>query len=267
MMTPEIAAIVCLSIIFLATTLGSAFVFFFKKDFSKRVSAIVMGLASGIMISVSVFGLVLPAMEDASLTYGDLDWLPVLVGFLLGCLTLYALDKIVPHIHLNDEKFEEGLKTKKLDKNTKFFLAVTMHNIPEGIAVGLAASLAMVHHDDPAYVASALSLAVAIAIQNVPEGAAVSIPIFHDGKSKAKSFLYGFLSGVVEPLFGIIAFFLATYLSPKLMPWLFAFAAGAMIYVTVEEMIPDIKLDEESHFGIWSFIIGFISMMMMELLL
>ena len=266
-MSAELATVISISVIFLATTLGSAFVYFFKKNFSKKLSATVMGLASGIMLSVSVFGLILPAMEDAETYFGNLDWLPVIVGFLLGCLTLYGLDKIVPHLHMNDVKYTEGPKTNKLDKNTKFFLAVTMHNIPEGIAVGLACSMAFLHIDDPTYIGAALSLAMAIAIQNVPEGAAVSIPIFEDGKSKNKSFMYGFLSGIVEPIFGIIAFFLATYLSPSLMPWLLAFAAGAMIYVTVEELIPDIKSDEASHFGIWSFIIGFISMMMMELLL
>ena len=267
-MSPEVTTVVCLLMIFAATTLGAAMVFLFKKNFSKKLNAIVMGLASGIMLSVSVFGLVLPAMEDAAVYYPSWDWVPVIVGFLLGCLLLYALDKVVPHIHNNKEEFEEGPKTKKLDKNMKFFLAVTMHNIPEGIAVGLSCAMIFNHPEDPAsYIASALSLAVAIAIQNFPEGAAVSIPIFQDGKSKTKSFLYGFFSGIVEPIFGVIVFFLATWVSPAIMPWLLSFAAGAMIYVTVEELIPDIKSDETEHFGIWSFIIGFISMMLMELLL
>ena len=266
-MSPEIATVVCLSIIFLATTLGSTMVYFFKSNLSKRLNSIIMGLASGIMLSVSIFGLVIPAMEDASIYYGDLDFLPVVVGFILGCLLLYLLDKIVPHLHQNKDEYEEGPKTNKLDKKTKFFLAVTMHNIPEGIAVGLAASLAVIHKDDPTLVMSALSLATAIAIQNFPEGAAVSIPLLQDGLSKNKSFMYGFISGVVEPIFGVIAFFLATYLAPSLMSWLLSFAAGAMIYVTCEELIPDIQSDDGSHFGIWSFIIGFISMMLMELLL
>ena len=135
------------------------------------------------------------------------------------------------------------------------------------MAVGLACSLAFLHQDDPSFIGAALSLAIAIAIQNVPEGAAVSIPIFQDGKTKNHSFMFGFLSGVVEPIFAIIAFFAASYLPDTIMPWLLSFSAGAMIYVTVEEMIPEIKSEEENHFGIWSFILGFISMMVMELLL
>ena len=268
-MSAELTTVICLLLIFAATTLGAVCVYFFKKDFSPKLSAVVMGLASGIMMSVSVFGLILPSMEDATF-YPGFDWVPVIVGFLLGCLLLYGLDKIVPHLHNDDERYTEGIKTDKLNKNTKFFLAVTMHNIPEGIAVGLACAMAVIHKGDAdasTYIASAFSLATAIAIQNFPEGAAVSIPIFRDGRSKNVSFLYGFFSGIVEPIAGVIIFFLAAYVSPQIMPWLLSFAGGAMIYVTVEELIPDIKSDDAGHFGIWSFIIGFISMMMMELLL
>lgn len=268
-MTPVLATVICLLSIFVATTAGAACVFFFKKNFSPRLASTVNGLASGIMLSVSVFGLVLPAMDGAkeSGPFINVPWVPVIVGFLLGCLLLYALDKIVPHIHQNKEQFAEGPRNTKLDKNTKFFLAVTMHNIPEGIAVGLAASMCVLNPSDPGLMWGAISLAIAIAIQNFPEGAAVSIPLFEDGQSKGKSFLYGFLSGVVEPIFGVIAFFLAGWLGQDLMPWLLSFAGGAMVYVTVEELIPDIKGDDESHFGIWSFIIGFMFMMLMELVL
>lgn len=259
-------SIISLVLIALSTTIGSALVFFFKHNFSKRVSSIVMGLASGIMLSVSIFGLLLPAMEDGALYYGNLDFLPVIIGFIIGCLVLYLLDKIVPHLHQNDENLSEGYRTQKLTKRTKFFLAVTMHNIPEGIAVGLAIAMAFTYNTEP-YILSALSLAIAISIQNLPEGAAVSIPMLQDGVSKKKSFLYGFVSGLVEPIFAILTILIAQILPIEIMPWLLAFSAGAMIYVTVEELIPDIKIEDKYHFGMWSFIIGFLIMMALELLL
>lgn len=265
-MSAEIVGIIAILILCLSTTLGSSFVFLFKNNFSTRVSSIIMGLASGIMLSVSVFGLLLPSMEDATLYYGNLDFLPVIIGFILGCIVLYVLDKIVPHLHQNDEGSEEGLHPEKFNKRTKFFLAVSMHNIPEGIAVGLSVVLAMTVKSE-AYIMSALSLSIAIGIQNIPEGAAVSIPMLEDGVSKPKAFLYGFFSGLVEPISALIAFFIAGVLPLQIMPWLLAFAAGAMIYVTVEELIPDIKKDDKYHFGMWAFIFGFLVMMALELLL
>ena len=265
-MTPLTTTIISILLITLSTALGSSFVFFFKKNFSPRVGSIVMGFASGIMLSVSIFGLLLPAMEDAKVYYGNLDFLPVIIGFILGCLALYILDKIIPHLHQNNESLEEGYKTNKISKRTKFFLAVTMHNIPEGIAVGLALSMAFTNNTDP-YILSALSLAIAISIQNTPEGAAVSIPMLEDGISKPKSFLYGFVSGLVEPIFAVITLLIAQFLPVSIMAWLLAFSAGAMIYVTVEELIPDIKIDDKYHFGMWAFIVGFIMMMALELLL
>lgn len=265
-MSAELVTLIAFLILILSTTLGSSLVFFFKKNFSTRVSSIIMGIASGIMLSVSIFGLLLPSMEDATLYYGDLDFLPVIIGFILGCILLYVLDKIVPHLHQNNEETQEGYHPEKFKKRTKFFLAVTMHNIPEGIAVGLAVSLALTTKNE-AYIMSALSLAIGIGIQNAPEGAAVSIPMLEDGVSKPKAFLYGFFSGLVEPIFALLTFFIASILPLEIMPWLLAFSAGAMIYVTVEELIPDIKSDDKYHFGMWAFIIGFLIMMALELLL
>ena len=266
-MTPKLSVVLCLVLICAATTLGSAMVFLFKRNCSEKLNHITMGLASGIMLSVSVFGLILPAMDEPGETFKNLSWLPVTAGFLIGCIFIWILDIAVPHMHLAKEEFTEGPKAEKMNKNIKFFLAVTMHNIPEGIATGLAVSQAVIHADDPVFMWSAISMAVAIAIQNLPEGAAVSIPLFETGVGKGKSFLLGFLSGIVEPIFGVLAFLFATTIGTSFMPWLLAFAGGAMIYVTVEELIPDIKSDDNSHLGIWAFIVGFMLMMLMETLL
>ena len=265
-MTPLIVTVISLSIIFASTTLGSSLVFLFRNKYGPRTSSIIMGLASGIMISTSFFGLILPSIEESSKIYGEnLDWMPPLVGFILGAIFLFLLDKIVPHLHKNDnDKTEEGLKNKFKDE-TKFFLAVLIHNIPEGIAVGLACGLAL-HTGDNVHMMAALSLAIGIAIQNFPEGSAVSIPLFSEGVSKTKSFLLGSLSGIVEPLFGILAIFLAKFLTGAT-PFLLAFAAGAMIYVVVEELIPEAQAGEHSNVGTIATAIGFVLMMVLDVAL
>lgn len=266
-MSKELITLISLLVLLFSTTSGSALVFFFKKNFSKRVSSIIIGLASGIMLSVSLFGLLIPAMEDAELFYGNFAFFPVIIGFLLGAILLYLLDKLVPHLHKFDDELSEGMHPEKYRKRTKFFFAVTMHNIPEGIAVGLAIAMMYIHPGNEAVMMSCLSLAIAIGIQNVPEGAATSIPMLEDGTSKGKAFFYGFVSGIVEPLFAGLTLLIANVLPHEILPWLLAFSAGAMIYVTVEELIPDIKVENEGHFGMWSFIIGFLVMMSLELLL
>ena len=265
-MTPLIVTVISLSIIFASTTLGSSLVFLFRNKYGPRTSSIIMGLASGIMISTSFFGLILPSIEESSKIYGEnLDWMPPLVGFILGAIFLFLLDKIVPHLHKNDNnETEEGLKNKFKDE-TKFFLAVLIHNIPEGIAVGLACGLAL-HTGDSVHMMGALSLAIGIAIQNFPEGSAVSIPLFGEGVSKTKSFLLGSLSGIVEPLFGILAIFLAQFLTGAT-PFLLSFAAGAMIYVTIDELIPEFKNSNFDHYGLWAFVIGFSIMMLLEMII
>ncbi|MGM9874178.1 MAG: ZIP family metal transporter [Bacilli bacterium] len=261
------ASIISIIMIFLGTTFGCLVVFFLnKKTLSDKFRALVLGLASGIMIAASFFGLLLPAIEEAKNTdlYKNISFVPVVIGFLLGCLFLSLIDKLVPHFHQNSNK-EEGIPTKQMSKQTKFFLAVTIHNVPEGLAVGFACALALQYKTD-ASIMSLLSLAIGITIQNIPEGAAVSIPYYELGKSKTKSFLLGTLTGVVEPLAAIIGLLLASSMS-FLLPWLLAFASGMMIFVTVDELLPDSVFNDNSHIGIWSFIIGFAIMMILEMVL
>lgn len=267
-MNPITLSAICLSIIFLSTTLGGALVYFFRKNFSKKTGAIIIGLASGIMIATSFFGLLLPSIEEGTLLYGEkMAAIPVTVGFLLGGLVLYILDKVVPHFHRSGNE-EEGIKTTRVTKQTKFILAVTLHNIPEGIAVGLVCGMAFnTTGNIEATYFSALSLTLGIAIQNFPEGAAVSIPMLEEENiSKTKAFLLATLTGIVEPLFGLLTILLATYLNGAL-PYLLSFAAGAMIYVTIDELIPEFKEEGKGHFGLWSFMIGFLIMMLLEILI
>lgn len=267
-MNPITLSAICLSIIFLSTTLGGALVYFFRKNFSKKTGAIIIGLASGIMIATSFFGLLLPSIEEGTLLYGEkMAAIPVTVGFLLGGLLLYILDKVVPHFHRSGNE-EEGIKTTRVTKQTKFILAVTLHNIPEGIAVGLVCGMAFnATGNIEATYFSALSLTLGIAIQNFPEGAAVSIPMLEEENiSKTKAFLLATLTGIVEPLFGLLTILLATYLNGAL-PYLLSFAAGAMIYVTIDELIPEFKEEGKGHFGLWSFMIGFLIMMLLEILI
>ena len=225
----------------------------------------VIGLASGIMIATSFFGLLLPSIEKGQEIYGEkMTALPVCIGFILGGLLLYILDKVIPHFHKLGR--EEGIKTNKITTRTKFILAVTLHNIPEGIAVGLVCGMAFQATDIDAAYLSALSLALGIAIQNLPEGAAVSIPLLEDNVSKPKAFLLASFTGIVEPIFGILAILLAAYFGDAL-PYLLSFAAGAMIYVTIDDLIPEFKEQSDGHFGLWAFMFGFLIMMLLEILL
>ena len=266
-MSALVVSIISISIIFLGTTLGSSLVYFFKQKFSDVVSDIIIGLASGIMIAASFFGLLVPAIQDGSDIYGNFNVLAIIGGFLFGGLFLYALDKIIPHIH-SISKEEEGIKTEKVSNNLKFFLAVTIHNIPEGIAVGLACGLALNSNGDSSIIFSCLSLAIGIAIQNVPEGAAVSIPLLDDEVSKNKAFLMGLGSGIVEPIFAILAALFVAFVDLILiLPILLAFAAGAMIYVTIDELLPKTRQSTNPHYGLWCFMIGFMIMMALEILL
>jgi ZIP family zinc transporter len=259
-------SIFSLSLIFIATTLGAALVFFFKKNYSAKSSSIIVGLASGIMIATSFFGLLQPSIEESIATYDQgLSWLPPLVGFILGALLLFGLDKLVPHMHKTEREETEGIKTNRINKNTKFILAVTLHNIPEGIAVGLVCGIAL-NQGTQASIIAAMTLAIGIAIQNFPEGSAVSIPLLNENVSKPKAFLLGTLTGIVEPIFGIIALFLASQVT-FLLPYLLSFAAGAMIYVTIDELVPEFKEAGDGHAGIWSFIVGFAIMMLLEVVL
>ncbi len=264
-MEPIHYAIISISIIFLGSLLGSALVFLFKKDLSDKTNNIVLGFASGIMIAAGIFGLLLPSIEEAkaSPAYASFPYVPVLIGFFVGCILLYLIDKLVPHLH-HEGSEEEGIKTNKLGKHTKLFFAVLIHNVPEGLAVGFACGLALATPSLETSLA-ALSLAIGITIQNIPESFAISVPLYANGMSKVKAFLMATLTGIVEPIFAIVSLFLAFYLEP-LLPWLLSFASGAMIYVTVDELLPEARKGKAIHFGLWAFIIGFMIMLALEVI-
>lgn len=251
-----------ISFIFLMTSLGSALVLFFKKGIAGKTNTIFLGFASGIMIAASVWSLIIPAIEQSS-DWGTWSFIPAAIGFILGGVFLVVIDKVVPHIH-NGTREEEGLHVK-LKKTTKLFLAVTIHNIPEGLAVGFAFGVASTIGTSAAFI-SALGLAIGIGIQNFPEGAAVSLPMIAETGKRSKAFMYGVGSGIVEPVFAIIGYFLAAYIS-VLQPWLLAFAAGAMIFVVAEDLIPDSKLANNSNIGTWSLMVGFVIMMALDVAL
>lgn len=243
------------------TTLGSASVFFLKKQFNPKLQKILMGFASGVMIAAAFWSLLEPAIQ----TYADGDfrrWLVPAVGFVLGVGFMLLLDYLIPHIHLHGE--EEGIQGKKLSKTSKFFLAVTLHNIPEGLAVGVV--LAGIIGGGISNPQALMVLAIGIAIQNFPEGMIVSMPLKEEGMSKLKAFGLGALSGVVEPIASLIALVL-TSLIVIILPYTLAFAAGVMVYVVVEELIPEASQEGHSNLGVIGFTVGFIVMMILEILL
>ncbi len=252
-----------ISVIFVMTTLGSALVFFFKKEISPKVNTLFLGFASGIMIAASVWSLLIPALEDAEGAWGSWSFVPAAVGFLLGGLFLVLLDKLVPHFHRGTNEVEGPRSSLK--KSTKLFLAVMIHNIPEGLAVGFAFGGALVGGEAGGLTA-ALGLAIGIGIQNFPEGAAVSLPMKGVTGSRSKAFFYGMGSGAVEPVSAVLGLLLATALT-SIMPWLLAFAAGAMIFVVAEDLIPDAKLNEHPHLGTWGVMVGFVLMMILDVAL
>ena len=251
---------ISLAVIFVATTMGSATVFLFRGGLSRSTYVIVLGFAGGIMIAASFFGLIQPSIDQSRELY---DWyaIPPVAGFILGGFMLWVMDRTIPHIH-RSSGVEEGIPSG-LSANRKFFLAVTIHNIPEGLAVGFALGLALGQMDESLGYA-ALSLAMGIAIQNIPEGAAVSIPMYGDGESRWRSFLFGSFSGLVEPVFGIIGIMLAQL--SVMTPWLLAFAAGAMIYVTLDDILPESRKEGMEHRSLWAFMTGFALMMILEMM-
>lgn len=247
---------------FLGTTLGSAMVFLMKNTMNKKLEKILLGFASGVMIAASVWSLLIPSIEMAE-EQGIISWVPATIGFLFGILFLLILDRIIPHMHLDNEK-PEGIKSK-LRKTTMLVLAVTLHNIPEGMAVGVVFAGAILGNTGIT-VAGAFALAIGIAIQNFPEGAIISMPLKSEGVSKPKAFLYGMLSGIVEPIGAIITIILTNLVVPVL-PYLLSFAAGAMIYVVVEELIPESQSGEHSNIGTIGVAIGFVIMMILDITL
>ncbi len=233
---------------FLLTSAGAAVVFFFKNQVGGNIQKGFLGFAAGVMVAASVWSLLIPAISEAE-AMGLIGWVPAAIGFVAGGVFLYALDHLLPHLHL-EEKQPEGLSSS-WKKTTLLVSAVTLHNIPEGMAVGLA---------------FAMALAIGIGIQNFPEGAAISLPLRQEGFSRFKAFLYGSLSGIVEPIFGILTVLAASQIA-GLMPWLLSFAAGAMIFVVVEELVPEAHLSEHTHIGTLGFMLGFLIMMILDVAL
>lgn len=247
---------------FLGTILGAATVFLMKNNLNKKIEKLLLGFASGVMIAASVWSLIIPSIEMAE-EQGTIAWIPATIGFLLGIIFLLILDSIIPHIHLESDK-PEGIKSK-LKKTTMLVLAVTLHNIPEGMAVGVLFAGAIIGNTGVT-MAGAITLAIGIAIQNFPEGAIISMPLKSEGISKTKSFLYGALSGIVEPIAAILTILLTNLIVP-ILPYLLSFAAGAMIYVVVEELIPESQTGEHSNIGTIGVAIGFVIMMILDVAL
>lgn len=247
---------------FIGTTLGSALVYLMKNEINKKIEKLLLGFASGVMIAASIWSLLLPAIEQEE-TLNHIAWIAPSIGFLLGMGFLLAIDTITPHLHLNSEK-PEGIKTK-LKKTTMLMLAVTIHNIPEGMAVGIVFAGLISGNTNITY-AGALALSIGIAIQNFPEGAIISMPLKSEGFTKTKSFIYGTLSGIVEPIAALITILLTNILV-KILPVLLAFAAGAMIYVVVEELIPESQANEHSNLGTIGVALGFTLMMILDIAL
>ncbi len=252
--------VLCLFIPLVGTTLGSAMVFFLKKDINPKLQKLLLGFASGVMIAASIWSLLQPAIES----YDPDDykkWLIPAIGFVAGMAFLYLLDVVVPHIHMNKE--EEGIKNSKLSNRFKMMLAVTIHNIPEGLAVGviIAGSITNTISNE-----AMLALSIGIAIQNFPEGAIISMPLRDEGLSRLKAFFYGFLSGVVEPISSLFAILLTSFVS-AILPFTLSFAAGAMIYVVIEELIPEANEGKHSNLAAIGVTIGFVLMMVLDITL
>ena len=247
---------------FLGTSAGSACVFFMRHSLSKQVQRALTGFAAGVMTAASIWSLIIPAMDMAE-DKGKLAFLPAVIGFWCGILFLLLLDTLIPHLHMNAEK-AEGVPSR-LARTTMMVLAVTLHNIPEGMAVGIVYA-GFLSGSAKMSAGGAFALALGIAIQNFPEGAIISMPLHAEGKSKGKAFAYGVLSGAVEPIGAALTILFAGLFLPA-MPYLLSFAAGAMIYVVVEELIPEMSEGEHSNIGVIMLSVGFTLMMILDVAL
>ena len=247
---------------FVGTTLGAAMVFFMRKEMNGKIQKGLLGFASGVMIAASVWSLLIPAIEMSE-EQGGIPWMPAAVGFLLGIGFLLLLDTLTPHLHLNEDT-PEGLPSN-LKKTTMLVLAVTLHNIPEGMAVGVTFA-GILAGNTMISLAGAFALSIGIAIQNFPEGAIISMPLRSEGQSKGKAFLYGAASGVVEPIAALLTILLTILVVP-ILPYLLAFAAGAMIYVVVEELIPESQTGKHTNIGTIGVAVGFVLMMVLDVAL
>ncbi len=252
----------CILIPFLGTTLGASCVFFMKREMSEKIRRILTGFAAGVMVAASIWSLIVPAIEQSE-GMGRLSFIPAVIGFWVGILFLLLLDKVIPHLHAMSGT-TEGVKSS-LAKTTMMVLAVTLHNIPEGMAVGvvyagfLSGSIQITS-------TGALALSLGIAIQNFPEGAIISMPLRAEGMKKGRAFAGGVLSGIVEPIGAVLTILAAHYLVPVL-PYLLSFAAGAMLYVVVEELIPEMSEGNHSNIGTIFFAVGFSMMMVLDVAL
>ncbi len=247
---------------FAGTTIGSAMVFCMRREMNGKVEKLLLGFASGVMIAASIWSLLIPAI-DMTAERGGIAWIPATAGFLGGMAFLLALDSLIPHLHLESTQ-PEGVEAN-LKKTTMLVLAVTLHNIPEGMSVGVTFAGALLGNTGIT-MAGAFALAVGIAIQNFPEGAIISMPLRGEGMSRLRSFVYGALSGIVEPVAAAVTILLAGQIVPAL-PYLLAFAAGAMIYVVVEELIPESQAGEHSNIGTVGVAAGFVIMMILDVAL
>ena len=247
---------------FLGTSLGAVCVLFTKKNMGITVQRALSGFAGGVMVAASVWSLLIPALEQSE-SLGKFSFIPAAVGFWIGILFLFLLDHIIPHLHRNAAQ-AEGPRTK-LQKTTMLVLAVTLHNIPEGMAVGVVYA-GFLTGNSQITLAGALALSIGIAIQNFPEGVIISMPLYSEGVKKSKALTYGILSGIVEPIGAIITILLAWLIVPAL-PYFLSFAAGAMIYVVVEELIPEMSQGKHSNVGTIFFALGFTVMMILDVAL
>ncbi|MDR2605819.1 MAG: ZIP family metal transporter [Oscillospiraceae bacterium] len=245
------------------TVLGSAAVFLFRRELNATVQKCFLGFASGVMIAASVWSLLIPAINIAESSGGVPAWIPAAVGFLAGVGFLLLLDGLIPHLHLNSNS-PEGRKSS-LGKSAMLILAVTLHNIPEGMAVGVVFA-GLIAGNAGVSIAGSFALSIGIALQNIPEGAVISMPLIGNGMRRRRAFLYGTLSGVVEPIGGLITVALTSLITPAL-PYILSFAAGAMIYVVIEELIPEAQAGEHSDMGTVSAAIGFTLMMILDVAL
>ena len=247
---------------FIGTTFGACFVLFMKKNLSTLVEKALNGFAVGVMVAASIWSLIIPAIEQSQYM-GKLSFIPATVGFWIGILFLLMLDHIIPHLHQHSEE-AEGPKSN-FSRTTKMVLAVTLHNIPEGMAVGVVYA-GWLADSSQISIMSARVLSIGIAIQNIPEGAVISMPLHANGVSKKKAFIYGTLSGAVEPIGAIITIILSGIIIPVL-PYLLSFAAGAMLYVVVEELIPEMSQGKHTDIGTVMFAVGFSLMMVLDVAL
>lgn len=244
----------------LGTTLGSACVFLVKNKLNRNFEKFLLGFASGVMIAASIWSLLIPALDIAQ-SFMKAYWIPASIGFIFGVLFLLLLDHLIPHLH-QDSKQAEGPKSS-LSESIKLFLAITIHNIPEGMVVGVVLAGAINQHHILT-ITSALALSIGIAIQNFPEGAILSLPLKAKGYSKKHAFLFGMLSGVVEPVSALLTILFTTFIHP-ILPYILAFAAGAMIYVVIEELIPDAHSDDHNDFSVIGVTLGFLLMMILDI--